>query len=132
MAMPPLPRHNNKLRLPYVDRRQLHNDAEGTLPKGAQISDIVMGTQNCGVNVNRYGQLEIISEERSRRNHKTALILSRASPSLTEYDIRGVFESQNDNLEDTTNEGLEEGGVSIHSYEKAIRSKLTLKLLTIN
>lgn len=111
-ATPHLP-YNSNPHFPCVGRRQLHGNTESELPNGAQISDIVMGTHNSGVNVNRNGELEIISEERSHRHHKTALILSRASSSLTEYDIRRVFEYQDDNPEGATGKGLEEG-VFIH------------------
>lgn len=107
----PLPvlRYKNNLRLPYIDRRYLHNNSEANILNSSQIADIVIGTRYSGVSVNHNGELEIISEEYSHRNHKTALVLSRASPSLTEYDIRRIFESQSDTPKDLTNRGLEEG-----------------------
>ena len=105
----PLVPYNSNPHLPGVGRRQLHDNTESDLPNGAQISDIVMGTQNSGVNINRNGELEIISKGPSHRHHKTALILSRASPSLTEYDIRRVFKYKNDDPEGAMNKGLEEG-----------------------
>lgn len=44
-----------------------------------------------GVEIDKFGQLSITSEADSRRKRKTALILSRASPSLAEYDFRKLL-----------------------------------------
>ena len=67
-----------------------------------------MGTEDCGVTIDR-GRLEITSCERSRRGHRTALVLSGASQSLTPYDFRRMLESKDYSLK-----GLEEG-VPIHT-----------------
>ena len=40
-----------------------------------------------GVRIDQHGQLSITSEKNSRLKRKTALVLSRASTSLTEYDF---------------------------------------------
>lgn len=109
MAVPCLLRYKRKLSLPCIGRRYLHNDSKANLLNGWQIADIVIGTRSSGVRVNRNGELQVTSEENSRRGHKTALVLSRASPSLTGYDIRRIFESQNDTPNDLTDRGLEEG-----------------------
>ncbi|OXV10875.1 hypothetical protein Egran_01363 [Elaphomyces granulatus] len=55
------------------------------------LSKIVNGTGDTGVNIDPFGQLEIVSEERSLRRQKTALVLSRASQSLTKYDFLRVL-----------------------------------------
>ncbi|KAB8198894.1 hypothetical protein BDV34DRAFT_207937 [Aspergillus parasiticus] len=71
-------------------------------PSTPRIADIVMGTEDCGVTIDR-GRLEITSSERSRRGHRTALVLSGASQSLTPYDFRRMLESKDYSLK-----GLEE------------------------
>ena len=87
---------------------KLH-DASGTDPPSTpRIADIVMGIEGCGVTIER-GKLKITSSERSRRGHRTALILSGASQSLASYDFRRMLASK-----DYSSNGLEEG-VSIHT-----------------
>lgn len=49
------------------------------------------GTGDSGVKIDPFGQLEIVSEEKSLRRQKTALVLSRASQSLTKYDFLRVL-----------------------------------------
>lgn len=92
-----------------VDISRARDNPEASQLNGPHISEIVLGTRDCGANVNRDGMLEIKSGELSRRLHKTALILSRASSSLTEYDIRRILEIQNDAHEHAADGGLEEG-----------------------
>ncbi|KAE8133782.1 hypothetical protein BDV38DRAFT_181708 [Aspergillus pseudotamarii] len=78
-------------------------DVSGTnQPSTPRIADIVMGIEDCGVTIER-GQLEITSSERSRRGHRTALVLSGASLSLTHYDFRRMLKSKDYSLK-----GLEE------------------------
>jgi hypothetical protein len=67
-----------------------------------RIADIVMGIEDCGV-VIEHGRLRITSSKRSRQDHRTALVLSGTSQSLTAYDICRTLKSEG-NLE-----GLEEG-----------------------
>lgn len=55
------------------------------------LSKIVNGTGDTGVKIDPFGQLEIVSEEKSLRRQKTALVLSRASQSLTKYDFLRVL-----------------------------------------
>lgn len=55
------------------------------------LSTIPSGSQSTGVQIDRFGQLSITSEADSRRKRKIALILSRASPSLAEYDFRKLL-----------------------------------------
>jgi len=56
------------------------------------LSKIVNGTGDSGVKIDPFGQLEIVSEEKSLRRQKTALVLSRASQSLTKYDFLRVLD----------------------------------------
>jgi hypothetical protein len=55
------------------------------------LSKIVNGTGDSSVKIDQFGQLEIVSEEKSLRRQKTALVLSRASQSLTKYDFLRVL-----------------------------------------
>lgn len=56
------------------------------------LSTVPSDSQSPGAVVDpKFGKLTITSESDSRRKHRTALILSRASPSLTEYDFRKLL-----------------------------------------
>lgn len=88
---------------------QVHDNLEVSPPNSPHISEIVLGTRDCGASVNPDGMLEIKSDQLSRRLHKTALILSQASSSLTEYDIRGILGFQTDAQKHAADGGLEEG-----------------------
>lgn len=68
--------------------------------------EIVSGNRDPGVSIDSYGKLRITSDEKSLRNNKTALILSRASPSLTIYDFRRLLGS---GMDESAGEGFEEG-----------------------
>ncbi|KAE8374330.1 hypothetical protein BDV26DRAFT_46429 [Aspergillus bertholletiae] len=71
-------------------------------PSTPRIAEIVMGVEDCGVIIER-GKLRITSSKRSRRGHRTALVLSGASRSLTPYDFRRMLKSKDYSLK-----GLEE------------------------
>lgn len=75
------------------------------LASESHLSAIVRGAGDCGFTVDRYGQLKITSEERSHRRHKTALVLSRVSRSLTAYDFGRILGP----LDSCSSGGLEEG-----------------------
>lgn len=72
----------------------------------SHISSIIMGTDHCGARVTRSGELEIITEPLARQPHQTALVVTRASATLTEYDFRTVLE---DRYHGEGDKGLQEG-----------------------
>lgn len=80
------------------------------VPHGSDsgLSRIVSGKQDHGVDIDRYGQLRIISEKHSRQKYRTALILSRASQSLTEYDFLRLL-GQSTAEGSISRRGLEQG-----------------------
>lgn len=104
----PLQRHDN-FRVALT--RYLHK-SHSNISLDEDVVDIVLGTQDCGAEVNHDGHLEITSEERSRHHHRTALILARASPSLTEYDFRRLLQRQDESPEADVDGGLLEGAYS--------------------
>ncbi|KAK2760378.1 hypothetical protein FQN54_002448 [Arachnomyces sp. PD_36] len=55
------------------------------------LSTIPSNNSSPGVEIDQFGQMSITSEADSRRKHRTALILSRASPSLSEHDFRKLL-----------------------------------------
>lgn len=110
----PLQRRNN---FRVASARHLHS-SHSNMSMDDDLASIVLGTQDCGAEVNRNGQLEITSEERSRHYHRTALILARASPSLTEYDFRRLLQHPYESLEDDAAEDDAGGGLleGTHSH----------------
>lgn len=83
--------------------------------------EIVSGNRDPGVSINSYGKLRITSDEKSHRNNKTALILSRASSSLTIYDFRRLLGS---GMDESAGEGFEEGDSSqgFHSVADCLQN----------
>lgn len=81
---------------------KLQDALETYQPNTPRITDIVMGIEDRGA-VIEHGRLRITSSELSHRDHKTALVLSGTSRSLTAYDFCRMLE-----LEDNSLKGLEE------------------------
>ncbi|KAL1963308.1 hypothetical protein VTN77DRAFT_8531 [Rasamsonia byssochlamydoides] len=71
----------------------------------SSLVEIVSGNRDPGVKINSYGQLRITSDEKSLRNNKTILVLSRASASLTIYDFRRLLSP---GVDEDAGEGFEE------------------------
>lgn len=76
-------RHSSTGRGQLRKRTPIH----GAAKSDDLVSDIVKGRLDHGVQIDHHGQLKIVSAEVSRQQHKTALILSRASKSLEPYDF---------------------------------------------